>query len=73
MGSRIVSVIDAFDAMVSSRPYREGLPFEEAARRLIKDSGTQFDAAVVKRFLPLARAEMPAVLAAVGATTPRIA
>jgi HD-GYP domain-containing protein (c-di-GMP phosphodiesterase class II) len=24
MGSRIVSVIDAFDAMVSSRPYREG-------------------------------------------------
>jgi HD-GYP domain-containing protein (c-di-GMP phosphodiesterase class II) len=73
VGSRIVSVIDAFDAMVSSRPYREGLPFEEAARRLIKDSGTQFDAAVVKRFLPLARAEMSAVLAAVGATALRIA
>src|ERR1700758_2597781 len=32
MGSRIVSVIDAFDAMVSSRPYREGMPFEEAER-----------------------------------------
>lgn len=66
IGSRIVSVIDAFDAMVSSRPYREGLPFEEAERRLLEASGTQFDPAVVKCFLPLARAEMPAVLAAVG-------
>ena len=28
--SRIVTVIDAFDAMVSSRPYRKGLPHEEA-------------------------------------------
>ena len=36
IGSRIVSVIDAFDAMVSSRPYREGLPFEEAERRCCK-------------------------------------
>jgi HD-GYP domain-containing protein (c-di-GMP phosphodiesterase class II) len=66
IGSRIVSVIDAFDAMVSSRPYRQGLPFEEAARRLIEASGTQFDPGVVKCFLPLARAEMPAVFAAAG-------
>ncbi len=67
MGSRIVSVIDAFDAMVSSRPYRQGLPLEEATRRLIQASGTQFDPRVVERFLPLAQAEMPSVLAAVGA------
>lgn len=65
-GSRIVSVIDAFDAMVSSRPYREGLPFDEAERRLLASSGTQFDPAVVKRFLPLARAELSAVFAAAG-------
>ena len=71
-GSRIVSVIDAFDAMVSSRPYREGLPFEEAERRLIQASGTQFDPAVVERFLPIARAEMPSVLAAVGPTAARV-
>src|SRR5437879_12855234 len=44
--SRIVCVIDAFDAMVSSRPYRKGLPFEEAVRRLNEASGTQFDSAV---------------------------
>jgi HD-GYP domain-containing protein (c-di-GMP phosphodiesterase class II) len=67
IGSRIVSVIDAFDAMVSSRPYRDGMPFEEAVRRLTAAAGTQFDAAVVERFLPLARAEMTSVLAAVGA------
>jgi HD-GYP domain-containing protein (c-di-GMP phosphodiesterase class II) len=68
IGSRIVSVIDAFDAMVSSRPYRQGLPFEEAERRLLEASGTQFDARVVERFLPLARAEMSSVFAAAGTT-----
>lgn len=66
MGSRIVSVIDAFDAMVSSRPYRSGLPVEEAIRRLVESSGTQFDPGVVTKFLPLARAEMSAVFAAAG-------
>ncbi len=68
IGSRIVSVIDAFDAMVSSRPYRNGLPFEEAERRLIVASGTQFDPGVVTSFLPLAREEMTAVFAAAGTT-----
>jgi HD-GYP domain-containing protein (c-di-GMP phosphodiesterase class II) len=68
LGSRIVSVIDAFDAMVSNRPYRQGLPFEEAERRLLEASGTQFDPNVVKSFLPLARAEMSAVFAAAGTT-----
>jgi HD-GYP domain-containing protein (c-di-GMP phosphodiesterase class II) len=66
IGSRIVAVIDAFDAMVSSRPYREGLPFEEAERRLLQARGTQFDPRVVDIFLPLARAEMSSVFAAAG-------
>jgi len=66
IGSRIVAVIDAFDAMVSSRPYREGLPFEEAERRLLNAKCTQFDPEVVDRFLPLARAEMSSVFAAAG-------
>jgi HD-GYP domain-containing protein (c-di-GMP phosphodiesterase class II) len=68
IGSRIVCAIDAFDAMVSNRPYREGLPFEEAVRRLVADSGTQFDSEVVKHFIPVARAEMSAVFAAAGTT-----
>jgi HD-GYP domain-containing protein (c-di-GMP phosphodiesterase class II) len=64
--SRIVCVIDAFDAMVSSRPYRTGLPVEEAARRLVQCSGTQFDATVVQCFLSFAPAEMTTVFAAAG-------
>jgi HD-GYP domain-containing protein (c-di-GMP phosphodiesterase class II) len=66
IGSRIVSVIDAFDAMVSTRPYRQGLAFEEAERRLLLASGTQFDARVVNSFLTLARSEMSSVFAAAG-------
>ena len=64
--SRIVSVIDAFDAMVSSRPYRKGLPYEEAVRRLTEASGTQFDPMVVQSFLSFAQAEMSTVFAAAG-------
>src|SRR5271170_5400285 len=64
--SRIVSVIDAFDAMVSSRPYRNGLPPEEAVRRLVESSGTQFDPVVVQCFLSFAQAEMAMVFAAAG-------
>jgi HD-GYP domain-containing protein (c-di-GMP phosphodiesterase class II) len=66
IGARIVSVIDAFDAMVSSRPYRQGMSPEEAIRRLILSSETQFDPAVVQCFLHIAQAEMPAVFAAAG-------
>jgi HD-GYP domain-containing protein (c-di-GMP phosphodiesterase class II) len=64
--SRIVTVIDAFDAMVSSRPYRRGLPYEEAVRRLKEASGTQFDADVVRCFLSFAQAEMSTVFEAAG-------
>ena len=52
----IVSVMDAFDAMVSSRPYRKGLPLEEAIRRLEADTGKQFDPIVTPKFIALARA-----------------
>jgi HD-GYP domain-containing protein (c-di-GMP phosphodiesterase class II) len=64
--SRIVCVIDAFDAMVSSRPYRRGLPYQEAVRRLNEASGSQFDPVVVRSFLSFAEAEMPTVFAAAG-------
>lgn len=66
IGARIVSVIDSFDAMVASRPYKEGLPIEEALERLVKDSGSHFDPAVVGHFIPIARADMSSVFAATG-------
>ncbi len=59
LGARIVCVIDAFDAMVSSRPYREGLPLKEAVRRLEESSGTQFDREVVSTFIEVLRSEFP--------------
>ena len=66
IGARIVSVIDAFDAMVAVRPYKEGIPCEEALRRLVKDSGSHFDPEVVERFLPIAGGEMDSVFEATG-------
>ncbi len=69
IGSRIVSVIDSFDAMISSRPYRKGLPFEEAMRRLFESSGTQFDPQVVNCFVKIAQPEMESVFAATGTTS----
>lgn len=69
LGARIISVIDSFDAMVSSRPYRQGLPIEEAMRRLIMASETQFDPQVVRTFIGIAQSEMPAVFAATGTST----
>lgn len=47
-GGRIVAVADAFDAMTSNRPYRAGLPIEEAFRRLRAGAGTEFDAACIE-------------------------
>ena len=64
--SRIISVIDAYDAMVSNRCYRKGLPHEEAVARLVKASGTQFDPEVVRVFTPIAEKEAADVFAAAG-------
>jgi HD-GYP domain-containing protein (c-di-GMP phosphodiesterase class II) len=50
VGARIICVIDSFDAMISDRSYRKGLPVEEAIRRLRADSDTQFDRGVVEQF-----------------------
>jgi len=58
LGSRIVAVVDAFDAMVSDRAYRKGLTPEEALERLRQGSGTQFDARIVEVFTRLAASEL---------------
>jgi HD-GYP domain-containing protein (c-di-GMP phosphodiesterase class II) len=67
--SRIVSVIDAYDAMVSHRCYRAGLPHEEAVRRLLSGSGTQFDTKVVQAFISIAEQEADEVFAAAGTSS----
>ncbi|MFN2398020.1 MAG: HD domain-containing phosphohydrolase [Gemmatimonadaceae bacterium] len=51
--ARIVSVVDAFDAMLSSRPYRRGLSRADAVEELTRHAGTQFDSEVVDVFRDL--------------------
>ena len=60
--------MDSFDAMVSSRPYRKGLPLEEAIRRLDADMGKQFDPIVTPKFIALAGAGAATVFDATGAS-----
>ncbi|MFQ5735914.1 MAG: HD domain-containing phosphohydrolase [Thermodesulfobacteriota bacterium] len=48
--ARIIAVADTYDAMTTTRPYREGLPCEVALKELKKFSGVQFDEKVVKAF-----------------------
>jgi diguanylate cyclase (GGDEF)-like protein len=49
--SRIVLACDAFHAMTTDRPYRRSLGVDEAKRRLVQASGTQFDPQVVDALL----------------------
>src|SRR5439155_14954834 len=45
--SRIISVADSFEAMTGTRPYRQGMPVEEALAELKANAGTQFDPSCV--------------------------
>jgi HD domain/GAF domain len=48
--ARIMAVADAFDAMTSTRPYREALPEEDALAELKQHAGSHFDPRVVGAF-----------------------
>jgi diguanylate cyclase (GGDEF)-like protein len=50
LGSRVIAVCDAFDAMTSYRPYAPSMTVPEALRELFRCSGTQFDMQVVEAF-----------------------
>lgn len=49
--ARVSAIADAFDAMTSSRSYREAMPVEEAFRRIIEGKGSQFDPDIVEEFI----------------------
>ncbi len=55
--SRIMLVADAFDAITSSRPYREALSIEHACEELREGAGTQFDPVCVEAVLELLEGE----------------
>jgi len=49
--ARIIAVVDAYDAMISDRPYRKALSKGTVIAELEKNSGSQFDPLVVQAFL----------------------
>lgn len=53
LACRILSILDAYDAMTSDRPYRKGLSHEIATSELMRCAGTQFDPALVNAFVSM--------------------
>ena len=51
LGARILTIADAYDAMVSDRVYRKGRDRDQAFVELRRCAGSQFDPAVVERFI----------------------
>jgi HD-GYP domain-containing protein (c-di-GMP phosphodiesterase class II) len=64
VGSRIILACDAYNAMITARPYREPMTRAEAVEELRRSAGTQFDPVVVDALLvELALRERPAATA----------
>jgi HD-GYP domain-containing protein (c-di-GMP phosphodiesterase class II) len=55
IGARILSLVDAFEAMTIERPYRKRLSIKEAIEEIERNSATQFDPRVVTAFVKLSR------------------
>ena len=53
LAARIVGLADGFDAMTSDRTYRAALPLETVVREIRENTGTQFDADLVRVLLAM--------------------
>lgn len=60
-GARVIAVADTFDAITSSRPYREALSYEEGFKEIERVAGTQLCPEICKVFLSL-KDEVPRIL-----------
>ncbi|MGI8552254.1 MAG: HD domain-containing phosphohydrolase [Dehalococcoidia bacterium] len=58
--SRIVSVVDVYDALTNARPYKQAWPVEKAVAELERQNGQMFDPIVVETFLRLIKRGSPA-------------
>jgi putative nucleotidyltransferase with HDIG domain len=70
--ARIVAVADAFDAMTHDRPYRKGMPWEQAFAELEKQKRKQFDPECADAFLAIRQrivVEMQAETKQIGGST----
>jgi putative two-component system response regulator len=61
LSGRIVAVADVFDALLTERPYKAPFPMREAVHTIAKQSGKQFDPAVVDAFMTVIADQPPTV------------
>jgi HD-GYP domain-containing protein (c-di-GMP phosphodiesterase class II) len=59
VGARIVSIVDAYEAMVGGRPYRAAISHRAAIAELRRQAGVQFDPDLVEVFAALYPDEVP--------------
>lgn len=62
LATRLFSVADSLDAMTSDRPYRRGMPLEDAVAEVVRHRGTQFDPLAVDALLRLDPARVAELL-----------
>jgi HD-GYP domain-containing protein (c-di-GMP phosphodiesterase class II) len=60
IGSRIILACDAYNAMITERPYRDPMSAEAAVAELEHNAGTQFDPRVIEALLAVLADRMPA-------------
>jgi HD-GYP domain-containing protein (c-di-GMP phosphodiesterase class II) len=53
LGSRILAITSAFDALTSDRPYRRGLTPSEAYAEMRREADTRFDPEIIEAFISL--------------------
>jgi len=61
LAARVFTIADAFDAMISDRPYRKAISLAEARTEVRRCAGTQFDPVCVKAFDSISDEDVEAV------------
>ena len=51
--ARIITIVDAYDVMTNSRPYKEAVSKEDALKEIARCSGSQFDPELADIFIKM--------------------
>jgi HD-GYP domain-containing protein (c-di-GMP phosphodiesterase class II) len=59
LSARILTVVDVYDALTTTRPYRQAFSHEEALKMMKAESGTHFDPQILEVFLGIVTEKQP--------------